>query len=87
MPGNRHGTELCGIRQDGRPSKRRTPTFIPVKKSDGLLREGAAVKFAFIRDRKASSPVEVLCDVLKVSRSGYYAWARRPPSPAALRRD
>ena len=45
------------------------------------------MKFAFIRDRKACFPVEVLCDVLKVSRSGYYAWARRPPSPAALRRD
>jgi putative transposase len=45
------------------------------------------VKFAFIRDLRACFPVEALCDVLKVSRSGYYAWTRRPPSPAALRRD
>ncbi len=45
------------------------------------------MKFAFIRDHKAEFPIEVLCDVLKVSRSGYYAWTRRPPSPAALRRD
>jgi putative transposase len=45
------------------------------------------VKFAFIRDHKAEFPVEVLCEVLKVSRSGYYAWTTRPPSPAALRRD
>jgi putative transposase len=44
------------------------------------------VKFAFIRDHKAESPVEVLCEVLRVSRSGYYAWARRPPSPSARRR-
>jgi transposase InsO family protein len=45
------------------------------------------VKFAFIRENKAEFPVEVLCEVLKVSRSGYYAWSRRPPSPAALRRE
>jgi len=44
------------------------------------------VRFAFVRDHKAEFPVEVLCEVLKVSRSGYYAWSRRPPSPAALRR-
>jgi putative transposase len=44
------------------------------------------VRFAFIRDHKAEFPVEVLCEVLKASRSGYYAWSRRPPSPAALRR-
>jgi putative transposase len=45
------------------------------------------VKFAFIRDHKACFPVEVLCRVLKVSRSGYYAWTRRPPGAAARRRD
>ena len=45
------------------------------------------MRFAFVRDHKAEFPVEVLCAVLKVSRSGYYAWTRRPPSPAALRRD
>ena len=44
------------------------------------------MRFAFIRDHKAAFPVEVLCEVLKVSRGGYYAWSRRPPSPAALRR-
>jgi putative transposase len=44
------------------------------------------VRFAFIRDQKAEFPVEVLCKILKVSRGGYYAWSRRPPSPAAVRR-
>jgi transposase InsO family protein len=44
------------------------------------------VRFAFIRDHQAEFPVEVLCDVLGVSRSGYYAWRGRPPSPAAVRR-
>jgi transposase InsO family protein len=44
------------------------------------------VRFAFVRDHKVEFPVELLCEVLKVSRSGYYAWSRRPPSPAGLRR-
>jgi putative transposase len=36
------------------------------------------VKFAFIKERLRSFPVDVSCDVLEVSRSGYYAWAARP---------
>ena len=55
------------------------------KKSDGLLRQGAAVKFAFIEDHQAEFPVETMCHVLEVSRSGYYAWQQRPASPTALR--
>jgi len=42
------------------------------------------VKFAFIGAEKAF-PVVVMCDVLSVSRSGYYAWARREPSLRAKR--
>jgi putative transposase len=38
------------------------------------------VKFAFIEAEKARWPVEVLCHVLGVSRSGYYAWKARPES-------
>jgi putative transposase len=46
------------------------------------------VKFAFIKGHlTASFPVDVSCDVLGVSRSGYYAWARRPPSARAERRE
>jgi putative transposase len=37
------------------------------------------VKFAFIAAEKALYPVELLCDVLEVSRSGYYAWTKRTP--------
>ncbi len=36
--------------------------------------------FRFIEAQKAGFPISLLCKVLKVSRSGYYAWKGRPPS-------
>jgi putative transposase len=44
------------------------------------------VKFVFIAAEKAVYPVGVLCDVLGVSRSGYYAWSGRP-EPARAKSD
>jgi putative transposase len=54
-----------------------------LEKGHSLLREGERVRFAFIDEEKAVWPVEVLCDVFGVSRSGYYAWKRRPEAPRA----
>jgi putative transposase len=51
-----------------------------LKKSGGLLREGDDVKFAFIRVERAQYPIGVLCDVLDVSRSGFYASSKRVAS-------
>ena len=36
------------------------------------------MRYRFIQAEKALYPVEVLCRVLTVARSGYYAWCRRP---------
>jgi putative transposase len=43
------------------------------------------VKFAWIDDHRQQFPVDLMCQVLEVSRSGYYAWQQRPASPTRKR--
>jgi hypothetical protein len=40
--------------------------------------------YRLISAEKARIPVSVACELLGVSRSGYYAWAARAPSDRAL---
>jgi transposase InsO family protein len=44
------------------------------------------VTFAFIASKEVAFPVETMCRVLEVSRSGYYAWKKRP-EPAKRKQD
>ncbi len=41
------------------------------------------MRFRFIAAEKAEYPIALLCRCLRVSRSGFYAWARRGPSTRA----
>jgi len=43
------------------------------------------MRFAFIQAEKASWPVTVMCAVMKVSPSGFYAWQRHAPSKRATK--
>lgn len=45
------------------------------------------MRYAWIEDHRTTWPVAVQCEVLEVSRSGYYAWRKRSPSAAAERRE
>ena len=42
--------------------------------------------FELVKAEKAHYPIAVLCSVLSVSRSGFYAWERRP-EPARVKAD
>ena len=45
------------------------------------------MKFAFIREHRDAWEVSMMCELLGVSRQGYYDWVDRPASASAIRRE
>jgi putative transposase len=41
------------------------------------------VRFRFVAAEKAHHPISLMCRCLRVTRSGFYAWQRRPDSAHA----
>nr|WP_246432416.1 IS3 family transposase [Xanthomonas theicola] len=61
-----------------------------LKKSDGVLRQGVQVRYAFVARERARYPLRMLCRLLAVSVSGFHGWLQRrdrPDPEAALRAD
>ncbi len=58
-----------------------------IQESGGVLRAGAAVKYAFIRDVLARAcTVRMACRLLEVSPSGYYRSLKAPVAARKVRR-
>jgi len=45
------------------------------------------MKFAFIQTHAIEHAIGTMCRVLRVSKAGYYAWVKRPPSARAVHDD
>ena len=52
----------------------------------GYLLAGTEMKFRFIDKHKQDYGVQRICAVLNISRSGYYAWRKRPVSQRKIPR-
>ncbi|MDI9769531.1 IS3 family transposase, partial [Pantoea dispersa] len=70
----------AGIRRLQKELKRVTDERDIFKKSRGVLRKTVRLRYAFIRDNARCWPVRLLCRVLDVHPSGFYAWLQQPHS-------
>ncbi|EAB1739403.1 IS3 family transposase, partial [Salmonella enterica] len=68
------------IRRLQKELKRVTDERDIFKKSRGVLRKAVRLRYAFIRDNNCCWPVRLLCRVLDVHPSGFYAWLQQPHS-------
>ncbi|EBW7293163.1 IS3 family transposase [Klebsiella pneumoniae] len=68
------------IRRLQKELKRVTDERDILKKAGGVLRKAVRLRYAFIRDNSCCWPVRLLCRVLDVHPSGFYAWLQQPHS-------
>jgi hypothetical protein len=58
-----------------------------LKRAAAFLCQGerqTVTRFRFVEAEAAQFPVSLLCRVVGVTRQGFYAWKRRPPSEREL---
>jgi transposase InsO family protein len=72
--------ELAALRRENKTLRMEREIL---KRAAAFLRQGERVKFAFIEAEQVAFPVAVLCRVLEVSPSGYYASKKRRASARA----
>ncbi|WP_460327714.1 IS3 family transposase, partial [Paenibacillus sp. YSY-4.3] len=75
---------IAGKRSENRRCRRRTRYR---KKSSAHLQQTKELRFRFIEEHRSEFPLEKMCAVLQVSRSGYYRWKTKKPSSQKLRKD
>ena len=49
-----------------------------LKKGERLLRKRNEVRYCFIKHHRRVFPISLSCQVMRVSRAAYHAWANRP---------
>jgi len=49
----------------------------PPRKSDGILRQGIPVKYAWVHTHQPAYPIAIACVVLGISISGYHGHRKR----------
>lgn len=75
--GSRSGPRGFGAEARVRPSEEGARFFA---RCGSVLRQRIEVKYESIQRCRSEYPVQLMCRCLQVSRSGFYAWVKRPPS-------
>ena len=58
-----------------------------LKKAAAFFCKGKHVRYEFIKMHKKAYPVTLMCNILRVSSSGFHSWLTRPPSQNKLIND
>ncbi len=76
-------TELIRLRRENEQLRMEREI---IKKGRSLLCQGNRIKYGFIREQQKTYPVTVLCRVMEVSASAFYAWVKKPGNTDRIRK-
>jgi len=77
--GNELQAELVRLRKENQRLKLEREIL---KKAAAFFARAIGVRYQMIAAEKKAYPAALLCDVMQVSRSGYYSWRNREKSPS-----